>query len=642
LISIPVTILLVLPIIGALVSYFTKPTKYSFIGSLSAMTGVLLYGGYLVFADFQQFFVFEWLPSLNLSWQIDRLSIVLITLVALISVLVHIFSVAYMEKDGAKKRYFAFLGFFSFSMIGLLLADHLILVFIFWELVGFTSYLLIGFWWQKSENAFSARYAFITNRIADVALFSGILWAIQGLGVTSLSQISEVEVFPITVGVLLVIGAFGKSAQGPFLTWLPRAMAGPTPVSALIHAATMVAAGVYLLIRLSPALSEEVRIVVVGVGSATALIAAISALTSYDIKGVLAYSTISQLGYMVMGVGVGAPEASFFHLWTHAFFKAGLFLSAGAVIHYMHYLGHHKLAQDMRAMGGIRKHLPVVYYGYTVCMLALAGLPFFTGFLSKEGILLNAVSWAEGYQLGFIIPLAGLLTATLTAFYMIRQWLYVFFGQYRGEHLSYHFTEGMALKIPVALLAIGSLYIWYSWNPLGHDFEIVNYVFGPSSTIHGFGWLAPLSIAIVLLGAGLGYYRYRGLRDQNQSVDLIREEFDRSRRGLLNLSFHAFYIDWFYTKVLSRSFISLCKRVFIVDSKWIDGLVDAIGVTTVLLSKAVDLFDKIVVDGIVHFVSGIQVWVGNMIRLFHASRLQLHFFWAVLLLVLVIIGIELF
>ena len=419
-------------------------------------------------------------------------------------------------------------------------------------------------------------------------------------------------------------------------------MAGPTPVSALIHAATMVAAGVYLLIRLSPVLAADVQLIVAIIGGLTALIAAISALTSYDIKGVLAYSTISQLGYMVMGVGTGAPEASFFHLWPHAFFKAGLFLSVGAVIHYMHYIGHHKLAQDMRAMGGIRKQLPIVFYGYTICMLALAGLPFFTGFLSKEAIILQTIVWAQDYQIGFLLPFVALLTAFLTAFYMFRQWLYVFFGQYRGEHLAYHFIEEAPLKIPVILLAVGSIFFWYTWNPIGRDFAFLGYAIGEYSINGAYGWLTPVSILLAVGGAAFGYYRYHGLKDQKESVEVIRDEFDRSRKGILSLSFNAFFVDWFYTRVLSVAFIAFCKRLFIFDKKWIDGFINAVGVFTVLVSKAADLIDKILVDGIVNLLARLQVWIGNMIRLFHASRVQLHFFWAVILLVLVVIGFEIF
>ncbi|MFZ9046499.1 MAG: NADH-quinone oxidoreductase subunit L [Cyclobacteriaceae bacterium] len=640
--SVQVIILLVLPLLGAFVSFFTRPAKYSFIGTALSMLVVAIYTVCLLGTDFQERIDFEWIPSVNVGWHLDRLALLLIALVAAISLLVHIFSISYMEKDEARHRYFAFLGFFCFSMIGLLVADHLILVFVFWELVGFSSYLLIGFWWQQEENAFAARYAFITNRIADVALFSGILWMIQGIGIGSLSQLQSASELPLVVSLLLVIGAFGKSAQGPFFTWLPRAMAGPTPVSALIHAATMVAAGVYLLIRLSPVLAADVQLIVAIIGGLTALIAAISALTSYDIKGVLAYSTISQLGYMVMGVGTGAPEASFFHLWTHAFFKAGLFLSVGAVIHYMHYIGHHKLAQDMRAMGGICKQLPIVFYGYTICMLALAGLPFFTGFLSKEAIILQTIVWAQDYQIGFLLPFVALLTAFLTAFYIFRQWLYVFFGQYRGEHLAYHFIEEAPLKIPVILLAMGSIFFWYTWNPIGRDFAFLGYAIGEYPMNGAYGWLTPVSILLAVGGAAFGYYRYHGLKDQKESVEVIRDEFDRSRKGILSLSFNAFFVDWFYTRVLSVAFIAFCKRLFIFDKKWIDGFINAVGVFTVLVSKAADLIDKILVDGIVNLLAGLQVWIGNMIRLFHASRVQLHFFWAVILLVLVVIGFEIF
>ena len=640
--NLQLVILLLMPLIGGWVSYVTRVRRWTFAGSSLGVLIVFLFGIYSLITESFLKLRFDWLPQIQLGWQLDKMALLMILLVSGISFLVHIFSIAYMEEDRAQSRYFAFLGFFTFSMIGLLLADHLLLLFIFWELVGFSSYLLIGFWWQQPNNAYAARYAFVTNRIADTALISGILWMLYQHDLSFLSEMNQGIQVSTFISVLLVIGAFGKSAQGPFFTWLPRAMAGPTPVSALIHAATMVAAGVYLLIRIFPVLSEQALLVVAIIGAFTALLGAISALTSYDIKRVLAFSTISQLGYMIIGIGVGAPEAAFFHLWTHAFFKAGLFLSAGAVIHYMHYLGHHLLAQDLRAMGGIRHPLKMVFYAYTVCMLALAGLPFLTGFISKEAIILQSLSWSSDFQLGFLIPIIALIAAALTAFYMVRHWLYVFFGQYRGEHLTYHFREKWTLWLPVGILALSSVAVWYNWNPLGHEIAFLDYLFSNRPKSNDNSWLMPVSIVIAIAGMAYGYFRYRGLMDQRRSVEIIREEFDRSRTGLLSLSYHAFYVDSFYTRLISPVFIQLARACYWFDKKIIDRLIHSVGISTVLLSKAVDLIDKLLVDGLVNMLGNLQVWIGNFIRLFHANRVQLHFFWAILLLILVIIGFEIF
>ncbi|NJM94598.1 MAG: NADH-quinone oxidoreductase subunit L [Cytophagales bacterium] len=338
-------------------------------------------------------------------------------------------------------------------MQGLVVSDNLLLTFLFWELVGFSSYLLIGFWYHKSSAAQAARKAFMMNRVGDLGFLLGllILWAQyatfdlsqlsqlfsstapaqgiwQGHAVNGIQKSSELSSLWLTLmGLGLFCGAVGKSAQFPLFTWLPDAMEGPTPVSALIHAATMVAAGVYLLVRVSALLTAEALVIIAVIGALTALLAALAATVQTDIKKVLAYSTVSQLGYMVLAVGTGAFAAAFFHLMTHAFFKACLFLGAGSVIHAVHRARPEADAQDMRSMGGLYKSLPWTFVTYAVASAALVGLPFFSGFLSKDLILESAWHWAQGQGgLAWVLPLVAFGTVGITAYYMLRQVVWVF------------------------------------------------------------------------------------------------------------------------------------------------------------------------------------------------------------------------
>jgi NADH-quinone oxidoreductase subunit L len=352
-------LVMILPLSGVLFSLLIG-SRYTGYSAVIFSSFLLLASVFLLISTHTESFIyrFEWLPNLDLGFHISRLNAVLMVLVSLISLLVQVFSLTYMRDELAVKRYFSLLLFFIFSMLGLLAADHLILLFVFWELVGVSSYFLIGFWFQRKENALAARKAFIINRIADVALLSGIILLWVNGHTLFISGFEAPQVFApwlIMAGFGILIGAMGKSAQFPFFTWLPAAMAGPTPVSALIHAATMVAAGVYLLARMVSILAPEVMLVMVVVGAVTALIGALVAVFQSDIKKVLAYSTVSQLGYMVLAIGVNSAGSALFHLWTHAFFKAGLFLAAGSVIHTVHYFAPKIDAQDMSKMGGLKR-----------------------------------------------------------------------------------------------------------------------------------------------------------------------------------------------------------------------------------------------------------------------------------------------
>jgi NADH-quinone oxidoreductase subunit L len=409
----------------------------------------------------KEVFNFEWLQFaagnagiLKLGWVLDPLTAVMLVMVTFVGLLIFIYSVGYMAHDENFTRFFTFLSLFAGAMLGVVIANSLLLLFISWELVGLTSYLLIGFWYHKPSAAAAAKKAFITTRVGDVFLFLGMMWLYHQAGTllfyddgkgcleqsALLAMVAKTTSIGLgvstAIGLLIFAGAVGKSGQVPLHVWLPDAMEGPTPVSALIHAATMVAAGVFLVARVYPLMSVHVEgaaaetaalQVVTWIGAITAVFAASIAVAQNDIKRILAYSTVSQLGYMMMGLGVGGVAVGMFHLITHAFFKALLFMGAGSVIH-----GCHE-EQDIRKMGGIRKFMPITFATYAVGMLALAGFPLvFSGFWSKDAILHSAHGWSVSH-LPFYLGVAG---AFLTAFYMTRQVALVFFGKNRAVHLE--------------------------------------------------------------------------------------------------------------------------------------------------------------------------------------------------------------
>lgn len=440
---------------------------------------------------------FQLKDAFRFGFQVDMLTVRMLLLVLFVASLVQLFSIEYMREEEGRCRYFAFLQLFVGSMLGIVLADNLLILYVFWELVGLSSYLLIGFWYQKKEATAAAKKAFLVNRVGDVGLALGIFGVWHRFGTLDYAALSAAtpDTYLTVIGLLLFCGTIAKSAQFPLHIWLPDAMEGPTPVSALIHAATMVAAGVFLLARIFPLLTPDALVVVAVVGTITMLMGAIYALRQTDIKKTLAYSTVSQLGLMVLAVGVGAPKAALFHLFTHAFFKAGLFLSSGSVIHSLHHAGHGFDAQDVRLMGGLRKKLPVTFWAYTLCAAALAGLPLTSGFLSKDEILHEAFTLtAHSWQIVF--PIAALASAGLTAFYMMKQWLQVFWGEWRNPLLGFaHVHESTWLiKAPLMLLAGLSTAFVFSLNPFGE---------------HVAPGVAAGSVAVAAAGLGLAWLRYR-------------------------------------------------------------------------------------------------------------------------------------
>jgi NADH-quinone oxidoreductase subunit L len=383
--------------------------------------------------------------------KLDALSLMMLLIVTGVGGAIHIYSYGYMDEDPGKARFFAFMSLFTFSMLGIVLANNFLMMFIFWELVGVSSYLLIGFWFEKPSAGDAAKKAFIVNRLGDFGFLLGILmvWGLLGslnfyvLQDSIATNPAALGAMATTAGLLIFCGAVGKSAQFPLHVWLADAMEGPTPVSALIHAATMVAAGVYMLCRVLFLLDADALHVIAYVGGFTALLAALIAVQQNDIKRIIAYSTLSQLGYMIMAVGLNGPTPAMFHLTTHAFFKALLFLSAGSVILGMHH------EQDIWKMGNLRKKMPVTFWTFLIGALALSGIPPFSGFYSKDSIFAQCLE-----QKNYLLFGVAVFVAALTAFYTFRLFFVVFFGKEKSEHAKHAHESSLVITLPLIVLAV--------------------------------------------------------------------------------------------------------------------------------------------------------------------------------------------
>lgn len=492
--------------------------------------------------------------SLDFALHLDALSKGMMIVVTAIGLLVHIFSLAYMKDDEGKARYFAGLSLFLFSMTGIVFADNFPMMFIFWELVGLSSYILIGHWYTKNSAAEAAKKAFLTNRIGDFGFMIGILllWAATKSltfdGVKAGIAAGTLSGGLLTAATLCIFcGTIGKSAQFPLHVWLPDAMEGPTPVSALIHAATMVAAGVYLMVKVSflIAASGAAALTVSWIGGITALMAALMATQQNDIKRILAYSTLSQLGYMVMAIGLGAPAASMFHLFTHAFFKALLFLGSGAVI----YACHHE--QDIWKMGGLRAKMPVTFLTFAIGTAALVAVPFVTsGFYSKEAILEAAL------HENILLFALGAFTAFLTAFYMTRLVVVAFLGQARAHGAEHAHEVPLLMCVPLIVLAIPSLvagFHFFGGTVLGENM--------PHHEGSPFGLTFFVSLASLIVGVALGWKTYAG-----QSSDPL------AHKAAARLFANKFYCDEIYAKAIRLFQDGLAQVLQIIDGLLIDGL----------------------------------------------------------------------
>jgi NADH-quinone oxidoreductase subunit L len=473
---------------------------------------------------------------------LDQLSKTMAVLVSGVGALIHIYSLGYMRDDKGKSRYFAALSLFMFAMLGIVFANNFVMLFIFWELVGFTSYVLIGHWFFRDAAADAANKAFITTRIGDFGFMTGILmiWMTTGSVVFAevaprISTLGAHPTFIAIVALLIFCGAVGKSAQFPLHVWLPDAMEGPTPVSALIHAATMVAAGVYMLVRVAFIIqaSQTALLVVAWIGTITAVMAALIATQQDDIKRILAYSTLSQLGYMVMSVGLASNQAAMFHLFTHAFFKALLFLAAGSVIVMLHH------EQNIWNMGGLRQKLPITFSTFGAGALALIGCPPFSGFFSKDAIL------AVAYERNPPIFAVALFTAFLTAFYVIRMLIIVFFGNPHSDTARESRESPPVMTIPlIALAVLATLggFAFFARNFLALPIEKEVAVFVPI-----------LAIIALILGVGLAIVLYRGRAEEPVKIELLRRKF---------------YFDEFYAWLIYWTQELLARVAAFID-RWI-------------------------------------------------------------------------
>ncbi|WP_256010699.1 NADH-quinone oxidoreductase subunit L [Desertivirga xinjiangensis] len=543
--------------------------------------------------------LFDWIQVGNLSipfsFQVDPLSSLMLLIVTGIGFLIHVYSIGYMHHDTGFAKFFSYLNLFVFFMLLLVLGSNYVVMFIGWEGVGLCSYLLIGFWFSNPAYASAAKKAFVMNRIGDLGFLIAIF-----LIFNTFNSVEFAKVFPqaasLTAGsdvitlitILLFVGATGKSAQIPLFTWLPDAMAGPTPVSALIHAATMVTAGIYMIARsnilftLAPFTLDIIAVV----GLATAILAALIAITQTDIKKVLAYSTVSQLGYMFLGLGVGAYTGAFFHVITHAFFKALLFLGAGSVIHAV------SNEQDMRSMGGLKSKLPVTFYTMLMGTIAISGLPPFSGFFSKDEIL------AHAYEHSKLLWLIGVIGAMFTAFYMFRMLFLTFFGKFRGttEQQAHLHESPASMTFPLIVLAVLS---------------IIGGFIGVPEALHGNHWLAgflepvfsaseqrtgashldhsteyilmTVSVIAAVVASFIAYLRYA--RNNHVPVPDTAE-----RTAFANVSYNKFYIDEIYDALITKPLNILSGFFYrIVDKTFIDGFVNGLGRATAEAGKGLRL-----------------------------------------------------
>jgi NADH-quinone oxidoreductase subunit L len=541
---------------------------------------------------------------------IDQLTVVMLLVVTGVGLLIHLYSLGYMHGDARFERFFAYLNLFLFSMLVLVLGSNLLTLFVGWELVGLSSYLLIGFWFEKAEYASAAKKAFITNRVGDVSFMVAMFLAFATFGtleilgiVEDASTLASGTAFALVL--LLVGGAVAKSAQIPLYVWLPDAMAGPTPVSALIHAATMVTAGVYLLVRMSPVLvmSIDAMEVIAWIGALTALMAALIALRQDDIKKILAYSTVSQLGFMFLAVGVGAFREGIFHLVTHAFFKGLLFLAAGSVMHAM------ANRTDVWQMGGLRKAMPITFWTAAVGTAAIAGVPPFAGFFSKDQILTEA--YFHGYGPIWMI---GLFAAVLTAFYMSRWFILVFLGDPRyGKDVHPHESPS-SMTVPLIVLAVLSAVGGLVLNAV-HTGPLYSFLGATVGPIDALGYepygpleeavLIPLAIVAAAIGIGLAYWVY--LR-RDISLGRMSEPIRGTAAEVLE---RKFYVDELYSTVFTRFGGRVADAMVWFDSRVIDGAVNGAGAGSLRIGRVSRRVQTGLVRGYAAgFVLGTLVLVG--------------------------------
>lgn len=643
--------------------------------------------------DFSESISFKWIPlghyAISFDLHFDIVTAVMFLVVTIVSSLVHLFSVGYMKGDPKYGRYFAYLSIFSFSMLGLVLSGSLLGLYVFWELVGLSSYLLIGFWHEKNAPAYASKKAFLTNRVGDVGMLLGILITFALLGDLNITTIGDkiaagkISEGTLTlIGLLLFCGAIGKSAQFPLHVWLPDAMEGPTPVSALIHAATMVAAGVYLVARIFPILTPDAGFVIALLGGFTAFFAATIAIAQYDIKKVLAYSTVSQLGYMIMALGVGSYTAGLFHLTTHAFFKACLFLGSGSVIYAMHHSLHrihsHADPQDMRNMGGLKKKMPITFWTMLIATLAISGVPFTSGFLSKDAILGGTLSYASEHGgFSWILVFFGFVTAGMTAFYMFRIVFKTFYGDFKSglkAEESIH-ESPRVMTIPLVVLASLSIFFWFtipSINPFStsgwyetytkkperayerilhqdkvvHDSSIsteemsnqsknedkshssivssevktMNSSTHPieqHSGSHSSAHLIAMILSLIVAGIGI-FVSWLTYFKHSIDTEKVKHSLGSFYKGMYN----KWWFDELYDATVIKLTLVISRVMAWFDDKIIDGIVNSTAFITRVFSDGTGIFDNRIIDGMVNGLAYIVGWTGIQVRNIQTGNIQ--------------------
>ena len=575
--------------------------------------------------------LFDWASAgaftLEMGFRVDALGAVMLSLVTTIAVLVMVYSDGYMAHDKGYVRFFTYLALFSSSMLGLVISPNLLQIYVFWELVGMCSYLLVGFWYDRDGAANAAQKAFVVNRVGDFGLLLGILglfWATGSFGFEEIGLRLQEAIaggsvsngVAVLLCLLVFMGPMAKSAQFPLHVWLPDAMEGPTPISALIHAATMVAAGVFLVARLQPVYMPfpEVQVVIAVVGTITLFLGASIALTQMDLKKGLAYSTVSQLGYMMLAMGCGAPVAGMFHLVTHAFFKAMLFLGSGSVIHAMEEVVGHEpvLAQDMRLMGGLRKYMPITSTTFFIGCLAISGIPPLAGFWSKDEIL------GQAFGSFPLLWAAGFLTAGMTAFYMFRLYFLTFEGSFRGTdkamqtqllaaagkgaddhddghgghhaHADHPHESGWQMAMPLAVLAVPSVLVGLLGMPWNSQFGMLLDPQEAAEVAEHFSWgeflpLAGASVAISVAGISLAVLAY-ALNKINLGT-AVADRFPAINACLAN----KWYLDAINDKLFVQGSRKLARSVLEVDSKVVDGVVNLTGLVTLGSGEGLKYFE---------------------------------------------------
>ncbi|GAB4371277.1 MAG: NADH-quinone oxidoreductase subunit L [Deltaproteobacteria bacterium] len=616
--------------------------------------------------NFRYHVVFPWVFlgdrfALNAGVLIDNITAVMLVVVTTVSTLVHVYSIGYMHGDPRYSRYYSFLSIFSFSMLGLVLSESFFFLYIFWELVGFSSYALIGFWFEKKSAADAGKKAFIVNRVGDFGFLLGFLLLFATTGAFGFEEVfqgireGKIGGTLLTwAGIGIFCGAIGKSAQFPLHVWLPDAMEGPTPVSALIHAATMVAAGVYMVARVYPIFTPDAFLVIAWIGLITLFITGTIAIAQTDIKKVLAYSTCSQLGYMILGLGVGGFTAGLAHLTTHAAFKACLFLGSGSVIHAVH-------SQEVSDMGGLRRKMPITFITFLIATLAIAGVPLFSGFYSKDMILAAALEFGlrSGNPLHMVFFAGALLTAGVTAFYMFRLVILTFLGEPKNPHKYDHAHESPPnMWVPLVILAGLSFSFWYSgWfgdlvkKPApAIPAAIVSVHDAPAAAEHAaeaapekveYGmpaaeheaagehdehlahlahtWAMRLSILFGVLGIGLAFvvYRFRWI-----DPDRMAAAFAPVHRFLKN----KWYFDELYEATAVNGTKAFSRALGWFDNHVVDGLVNLAAHLGVWISFLVGRFDDRVIDGSVNGVANVTIGGGSFFRRFQTGKLHHYVF----------------